>query len=193
VTYFPHCARVIMLGIFGSAVLLPQPISSVTVVASSIAGDRLAPEIHLYQAGSHKDFWPTAKTQGAASIPHGYYELEVSSPGYRSFNRNLELGDEHIDVRVVLIPSDEAQSVLALTGQIVNAKDLRGVWVILFPLAGSPSDTTECQVSESGHFRVTAAHGGPYVLTIVRGQKLLRSQAVNMRYRSPELTIDLRE
>ena len=192
-TYMGYVSRLLTLGAVICAVLRPEPPSSITVVASSYIGEQLLPTIHLYQLGSRKDFWPAGRSQSAANISHGYYELEVSYPGYRSFNRGIELGDEHMDVRVILIPSDEAQGAQALTGRVVNARDFRGLWVIVFPLAGSPSDTTECLVSESGHFRIATAHSGPYVLTVVRGQTLLSSQAVNIGIRTPELTIDLRE
>jgi len=167
--------------------------ATVNVVASSSAGDRLAPEIHLYQLGSQRDFWPDGAKQVARGVPYGYYSIEVSMRGFRTYHRELELGQDHVDVRVVLAPSDEAHGPMELGGTVIHSKDNSELWAVAFPLAGSPSDATECQIDGSGRFKITTVHSGPYVLAVVRGQKLLGSQAVFIGYRNAELTIDLHE
>jgi hypothetical protein len=177
-----------------STALAATPTSTLTVVATSNIGNSLAPKIHLYQIGTSKDFWPATSTQIAHDIPVGYYRIEVSLLGYRSFRRELEVSDENTSVRVVLTPSGEATGPAELKGTVLHVTNYTGLWVLAFPLTGSPSDMTESPVAkETGRFRITTAHPGSYILVVVRGDRVLASQQADIGFQNPELTIDLRE
>jgi hypothetical protein len=84
---------------------------TVTVVARPYLADakgELKPEIHLYQKGSQKDFWPAGHAQAASDIPLGTYEIDVFQPGFKRFHRDLDVIGEKTEVRVVLLVATEA-------------------------------------------------------------------------------------
>jgi len=166
--------------------------ASVTVLATSNIGDTLKPEVHLYELGSNKDYW-TGTGQTANNVPPGYYQVKVSMPGYRHFEKTLDVIDEHTDVRVILTPSEHDVGEVELRGRVQNVKFEQRLWVLLSPLAGNPDDATESLVGKDGSFRVATTHSGPYLLALVRGEgEVLNCQRVYMRPQNAEITIDAR-
>jgi len=186
----------LVVALFASGIATPleqASLSTVTIVASSNLGDKLSPEIHLYPLGSRQDVWPTGRVQTANRVPFGYYDLEAFVPGFRPFHRRLDVGHEPVTVRVVLLPSDEAHGPMELSGRLLGARNPSGLWAVAFPLTGSPSDIAESPVNYEGRFRITTTQSGPYVLTVVRGDKLIISQAVYIGYKNREIDIELHE
>jgi|ERR1700733_461209 len=179
--------------VLSALVVGPGTAATIRVVATSNIGDLLEPEIHLYQAGSHKDFWPAGKQQSASDIPPGYYQIEVSSRGFRPYEQKLELGDGRTDVRAVLTPSGEAMGELDLNGKVVNAKSYEGLWALAFPLAGNLSDSTQSMVSNTGTFRIATAHPGPYILVLVRGDRTFGCKQVYIGATNSEVQINAGE
>lgn len=165
--------------------------ATITIVATSNIGSPLTPEVHLYQLGSATDLWPSGHIQVARDIPFGYYEITVSAPGFRPYTRDLEVINENTDIRAVLSPSGEAVGSVELKGRVLHSKHDGAVWVVVFPLAGKPSDTTESRVDAAGNFAISTAHMGPYLLAVVQGDIVLESQSVWIRFENQDLTIDL--
>ena len=170
----------------GGLSALPCFAADLRIVATSNTDDLLEPEIHLYQAGSHKDFWPAGHRQ-SASIPPGYYQLEVSSPGFRHYERSLEVLGHQSDIRVVLTPSGEASGELDVRGKVTNAKSYERLWVLGFPLAGNLSDSTQSLVSKTGAFLIATTHSGPYILVLVRGDNTLGCKQIYIGATNPEV------
>jgi hypothetical protein len=170
---------------------------TVTVVARPYlaeAGGELKPEIHLYEKGSHKDFWPGGHAQAASDIPPGSYEIDVFQPGFKRFHRDVDVMGQQTEVRVVLLVATEATGKpFELAGRVLTAKDYVGMWVLAFPLAGNPSDVTEVQVGHDGRFKITAATAGPYLLAVLQGDKVARSESVYIGNQNREELIDLRK
>ena len=181
--------RMIVLCAIGGLCVLPGFAANIRVVTTSNLGDLLEPEIHLYQARTHKDFWPEGRQQSASDIPPGYYQIQVSSLGFRPYEQELEVGAGRTDVRAVLAPSGEATGELDLNGKVINAKSYEGLWALAFPLAGNLSDSTQSMVSSTGTFRIATAHPGPYILVLVRGDRTLGCKQVYIGVTNPEVQI----
>lgn len=129
----------------------------------------------------------------AKNVPYGDYSLRVSAPGYRTVVRSLHIDQERIDVRAVLLVSQEITGRMRLEGVVHEQRRGDGTgWVCLFPLAGSPSATIEGRLDESGRFSVSTNAGGPYLLTVLRGSHLLYQQVIYFGYDLPPLEIRLR-
>jgi hypothetical protein len=155
-------------------------------------GDELKPEIHLYQKGLHKDFWPGGHAQAASDIPPGTYEIDVFQPGFKRFHRDVDVISGHTEVRVVLLVATEATGQpFELAGTIFTATNNVGMWILAFPLAGNPSDVTEVRVGHDGHFKITAPTAGPYLLAVLQGDKVVRCESVYIGNQNREQFIDL--
>ena len=183
------------LGLVALTLLSASSLSSATlrVVAVSNIGDELQPEIHLYQSGSHKDFWPSGHKLTADAIPPGWYTIEVSLAGFRRFERQLEIYGEDIALRVIMIPALEAAGELSLGGKVTHLSSYDRLWVLAFPLEGPPADMTESMVTAEGRFRVSTTHAGVYLLVIVRGVDVLATQRVYIGIKNTDVEIEARE
>jgi hypothetical protein len=183
----------IILGLLSH--LLPAFAGTVTVVVRPYLSndtDWLRPQIHLYELGSHRDLWPTGHVQTADAIPPGLYEIDVFQPGFKRFHRELDVTAGLTEVRVVLQVSVEASGQqMEIAGRVRGPNDYAGIWVLAFPLAGSPADVVETRVGNSGGFRVVTSRSGPYLLTVVRGDRVLGTQPVVIRPGNSELTIEV--
>jgi hypothetical protein len=195
--YWLFPIRVGLVSVTLFALFSPASAATITVVARAYLqerGDPLTPEIHLYQQGSNKDFWPAGRAQTAPDIPAGWYELDVFQPGFKRFHQEVTVGGEQISIRVVLLVGVEANGhQLELEGRVIKAKDYVGVWVLAFPLAGSPSDIIEARVDGTGRFKLSSMAPGPCLLAVVRGDSVLHSQQVVISQENPELTIEVGE
>jgi hypothetical protein len=167
--------------------------ATVTVVASSYLGGTLTPEIHLFQQGSQKDLWPSIRAKTADNIPPGLYNVEISAFGFRHYHREINVSGEHVEVRAVLMVSTEATGPIRIGGRVLHAKDYVGVWVLLFPLAGDPSNVEEVRVGIAGEFNLFTSNSGPYILAIVRGDDVLHVRRLIVRPENAELIIDAGE
>jgi hypothetical protein len=142
-------------------------------------GSELKPEIHLYEKVTHKDVWPSAHAQSASGIPSGSYEIDVFQPGFKRFRRDVNVTGERTEVRAVLLVTTEATGQrIELAGRILAAQDYTGMWVLAYPLAGSPSDVTEARVSQDGRFKITAANAALYLVTVMRGDHMLACKSI---------------
>jgi hypothetical protein len=162
--------------LFWCLMIMPAPLgiaADIRVFATSNIGTDLKAEIHLYHLGSHDDSWPVPHAQSATNVKPGYYQIEVSLPGFRSYKRDVEILNESNDIRAVLTPSEEAAGRLVLSGRVTNAKTYEKLWVLAFPLTGNPSDSTQAMVNSGGAFRVVTTHPGAYVLVVVSGERML--------------------
>jgi hypothetical protein len=168
---------------------LPGSAASISVVTTSNNGDVLEPDVHLYQAGTRNDVWPTGHAQSASNLPPGYYQIEVFLPGFRRYERDLEVFAERSYIRVVLTPSGQAVGELDVRGKVIHAKSYEHLWVLAFPLAGNISDSTQSIVSNTGAFQVATTHPGPYVLVLVRGDSMLGCKRIYVGATNPEVQI----
>jgi hypothetical protein len=165
--------------------------ATINVVVTTADGEPLTAQIRLFQVGTEKNLWPAGGAQSASGIRPGYYRIEVFKPGFRQFRRDLELGEEVADIRAVLTVSRETSGALDLRGKVVSIPSYTGIWVIIFPLAGLPTDMTEAKVEDGGGFQISTSHSGPYLLAVVRGSEVLHSEPVYIGVRNPELVINL--
>ena len=183
----------LLLLVAGISTAASASATEINVVATTSGGESVSPEIHLYQAGSNRDVWPRRQGNTAGGVPPGYYRVEVSFKGYRRFSRDLAVSGQHIDVRVLLTPSMEATGELVLTGTVAHARDVTGLWALAFPLEGQPSDFVESLVNAAGEFRLATPHGGDYMITVVKGSKVLGCQHVSIGVTNEPIVIDVHE
>jgi hypothetical protein len=167
--------------------------AKVTVSVTSSLGDALPAEIHLYRLGSPEDLWAKKRSGDhvAEEIPFGWYQLQVLSPGFRKYERDLVIVDPETHVRAVMAVSGESTGPVELSGRLLYSDSRASTWVLALPLQGSPADAIESLVSANGSFRIRTVNPGWYLLAVVRGDQALKTQEVYIGAGSAELVIDL--
>jgi hypothetical protein len=164
--------------------------ATVTVFATTTLGQKVNPEIHLIQLGTKKDFWPANQEQSASNIPFSYYTIEVRSPGYSAFIEDIELIAEHTDIRAVLLPSMEAYGGIQLSGHVIHAKEYNGLWVLVYPLSGSPSKLLQARVDSNGQFKLNSSRYGEFLLVLVNDDRFLHAEPLTIRAMNSEIEVD---
>ena len=168
------------------------PAATIIVYPTLATGATVRAEIHLFEGESKKDLWPSGRVLSAVDIPPGQYALKVSSPGFRPFERQLEVTTGRTEVRAVLSRSKERDGTALATAGCINAAPVPSrLWVLAFPLHGPPSDTTECRVTPRGEFDLRTLNSGPYLLTVVDGPKVLATMSIYIGTQNPPILIDL--
>jgi hypothetical protein len=150
-----------------------QPRSEVQIAVQTPEGDSVNNRsVRFIAVSGNVDYSSRVKDGKVQLIPFGYYDLSVSAPGFRDYNRRIGLFENVVMVRVIMRVSAEFSGPLVVRGRITPREDLERTWVTLYPLSGSPQDILESRVASDGKFSLST-FGGAFLLIVTRGDQLL--------------------
>jgi hypothetical protein len=145
--------------------------------------------IRLIDVSSKKDFGPSFRGLIAKDVPFGYYDLTVSTPAYKNYERKIAVFEPEITLRVMLQFSVEATGVERIEGIVTPSPDANAKhWILLFPLVGSPGEILEAPIQTDGRFSFLSSFGS-YLLAVVKGDEVLSSRKIQVVHDTPPLRI----
>jgi hypothetical protein len=149
--------------------------------------------VRLVETGSGLDRSVAFSNLLARDVAFGTYDLSVSAPGFRKFDRKLSVFQDHIDVHAVLLVAEERTSVMVMRGSVRNMRGDHGnTWIYLIPLAGSPGAVLEARVDERGRFSLASPTSAPYLLLLLRGSRVLYQREIYFGHEMTPIDIQLR-
>jgi hypothetical protein len=180
------------VGLAGSAHAETIPVketrtSTVRIVPVDVLGDELEDvDVDLFQPrGDGTDFAKRFHRGIASKILYGTYTARIHVRGFRLANRLVRVYQPNVVVVVGLSVGGEGDEwTWDLSGLVRGGGRTAGpLWI---RVSGVYSDIIlDAEVSDSGGFSLEKMPGGPYVLALVQGGKVLDVRAIKVPLESP--------
>ncbi|QOY87510.1 hypothetical protein [Paludibaculum fermentans] len=163
--------------LFGECTFVETRLSDVEIIATDLLGNRLSNvQVEFYAPDSGA---PLQKVNSAnVRVLYGEYRVRVSSGGYRSAWREVNIDQQALLVRVDLevsslgCPTQPAD----IGGRVVRNGRAGELWVKAVPLRGVGGG--EWRVADTGHFLISGLTHSAYLLIVMQGETVLHQQVV---------------
>ena len=162
----------------------PPQFGELETIVMTSAGDQIEkPNIRISELG-------TGKVERPDHLPYGYYRLQVTVPGFKTYEAEISVGLPRTSVRVSLDVAMECRGGELIAGSVRSVPPNHELWVKAVQAYGIAGG--ESRVDRNGNFQIAGLGYGPYVVMVMDGSSVLHSETARVPFGNGRLLIDLR-